>query len=174
MSFEGFMSSQLFSGQHTNQQHEWLAQKPSKSSRIKATDTMAADCQRAMSPPQVNLTSPFPPRRMNMTLRRGHLTKNSFNKIMTCELPSPLNNRTRQMHPSMNNTPGVLDFTTFLSTDLKILVMGDSVGMQISQALEEMLGAIPKNRKVYRYSWKISEGLHVTAPIQGGGVVAGW
>jgi hypothetical protein len=78
----------------------------------------------------------------------------------------------------MNNTPGVLDFTTFLSTSLKILVMGDSVAMQISQSLEEMLGAddnpAENHRKVYRYTTGVREGVHISAPIRGGGVVAGW
>jgi hypothetical protein len=57
---------------------------------------------------------------------------------------------------------------------LKILVMGDSVGIQISQTLEEMLGGKPENRKVYRYTRPEIEGLHVSAPIHGGGAIAGW
>jgi hypothetical protein len=81
------------------------------------------------------------------------------------------------MHPSMKNTPGVLDFTTFLSTDLNILVMGDSVGIQISQTMEEMLGGKPENRKVYRYCRpKVKrEALHISAPpcTMGGRLFAG-
>jgi hypothetical protein len=175
---EGSMSSKMLSS-------AWLTQKKppvQAMMRRESTSTMIADdCQQRarLSPPrQVNLTLPTPPpppRRINMTLRRGHLTKNLYNKKFSCERPLPLfNNRMRQMHPSMKNTPGVLDFTTFLSTDLKILVMGDSVGMQVSQTLEEVLGANPKHRKVYRYSGGDREGLHVSAPIHGGGVVAGW
>jgi hypothetical protein len=120
-----------------------------------------------------------PPRpRINMTLRRGHLTQNLYNTIFTCD--SLFLNKTRHMHPVMKSTPGVLDFTTFLSTDLKILVMGDSVAMQISQTIEEMLGAKLENRQVYRYirgsgdNDTLRESLHVSAPIRGGGVVAGW
>jgi hypothetical protein len=95
------------------------------------------DCQR-----QGRLSLLSLPLRINMTLRRGHLTQNLYNKVFTCRK----NNKKRHMHPSMKNTPGVLDFTTFLSTDLKILIMGDSVAIQISQTLEEILGGIPENR----------------------------
>jgi hypothetical protein len=122
-----------------------------------------------------------PPPRIKMTLLRGHSTQNVYNKAFNCgpssSSPVALNKTTtRHVHPSMNSARGVLDFTTLLSTDLKILVMGDSVAMQISQTLEEMLGGTnPENhRKVYRYTLGEREGLHVSAPIRGGGVIAGW
>jgi hypothetical protein len=120
--------------------------------------------------PQRSRSRPHP--RINMTLRRGHLMQHLFHKHLVCD-PTHLN-MTRHMHPSMRDTPGIFDFTTFLSTDLKILVMGDSVGIQISQTLEEMLGGKPENRKVFRYWQKDRECLHISAPTRGGGVIAGY
>jgi hypothetical protein len=52
--------------------------------------------------------------------------------------------------------------------------MGDSVGIQISQTMEEMLGGKPENRKVYRHCCDDKESLHISAPTHGGGVIAGW
>jgi hypothetical protein len=146
---------------------------------INITTTTTLNCQ------ERSLLSPEPrppPPRINTTLRRGYLTQHLYHKILKCGIPSSSqqqmvnNNSTQQrhMHPIMKNAKGVLDFTTFLTTDLKIIVMGDSVAMQISQSLEEVLGATPKNRHVYRYSFGPNEGLHISAPIRGGGVVAGW
>jgi hypothetical protein len=107
-----------------------------------------------------------------------------------------------------------LNFSTTIETDLKILLMGDSIGIEFSQTLEEaattttmsmMTGGggggggerrLDKDenddddddnnnsqqqqqqqhapRQVLKYSWSTHEGLHVTAPVNGGGVVAGW
>jgi hypothetical protein len=67
---------------------------------------------------------------------------------------------------------------TSIRTNLKILLMGDSVGIQLSQTLEDAMGADPCARRVLRYSWGNEgsghEGLHVSAPIQGSGAIAGW
>ena len=59
--------------------------------------------------------------------------------------------------------------------------MGDSVGAQLLQALKEAMGADPHARKVIRCWWgkaghtrSPDEGLHVSAIIQGAGVMAGW
>lgn len=52
--------------------------------------------------------------------------------------------------------------------------MGDSVGIQFSQGLQEATGATYEQRKVLRYSWRDHEGLHIAAPVRGGGSVAGW
>jgi hypothetical protein len=79
----------------------------------------------------------------------------------------------------MEAATGVLDFSTSIRTNLKILLMGDSVGIQFSQTLEMAMGADPCARKVLGYSWGRKEGaghegLHVSTPIEGGGTIAGW
>ena len=109
--------------------------------------------------------------RVAMTLRRGHWQTNRFCQKYQCRGDET---HKRVMAPEMKEAKGVLDFTTFLSTDLKILVMGDSVGMQLSQSLEELMGGSESSRTVYRYSWGDTEGLHISAPTKGGGVLAGW
>ena len=105
--------------------------------------------------------------------RRNTNKVNPFNPYMICG--------DRNLHPEMEAAAGILDFSTSIRTTLKILLMGDSVGIQLSQTLEEAMGADPCARKVIRYSWwgkagsaSPNEGLHVSAPIQGGGVMAGW
>jgi len=66
-----------------------------------------------------------------------------------------------------------LNFTTSVTTDLKLLFMGDSVSVQNAQGFQEAAEADSSNRAVLRYSWGTHEGLFV-APVKGGGAVAGW
>jgi hypothetical protein len=84
----------------------------------------------------------------------------------------------RPLHPEMEAATGVLDFSTSIRTNLKILLMGDLVGIQFSQTLEMAMGADPCARKVLRYSWGKEglghEGLQASSPIQGSGTIAGW
>jgi hypothetical protein len=101
---------------------------------------------------------------------------NTFNPYVQC--PIVERNRKKQarlgLPAEMKNAAGVLDFTTSVTTDLKILFMGDSVSMQYSQGFEEAAGSLPEHRAVLRYSWGRNDGLTVSAPVRGGGVVAGW
>jgi hypothetical protein len=62
---------------------------------------------------------------------------------------------------------GVVDFWTEVSTDLKVAVVGDSVGMQIAQIFEEALGSDPLHRTVYEQSHL--QNLVVSYPVRGGG-----
>lgn len=92
--------------------------------------------------------------------------KNTFNPYYQCKpesrrpLPFPMEK--------------LLNVTTTISTDLKILFMGDSVGIQFFQGFEEAAGASYGHRQVLRYSWGRHEGLTLSAPVRGGGHVAGW
>jgi hypothetical protein len=67
---------------------------------------------------------------------------------------------------------GVLGVTTTLETNLKILSLGDSVGMQFHQLLEEAAGALWQNRQRYQFAWGGHESTSVAAPVDGGGVLA--
>ena len=108
-------------------------------------------------------------------LCHGKYYTETFNPYMRC-------GDRQSLYAELHNTLGLFDFTTELSTSLKILVMGDSVDIQFSQVLEEAMGVGHNNdtassscqRTVYRYSWGTHEGLHISAPVRGGGVVAGW
>mmetsp|Transcript_18837 Transcript_18837/g.28227 ORF Transcript_18837/g.28227 Transcript_18837/m.28227 type:complete len:494 (+) Transcript_18837:93-1574(+) len=68
----------------------------------------------------------------------------------------------------------IFNFQAQISTSLKVLIMGDSVGIQYSQALQEAAGASHDHRKVLRYTWGLHEGINLASPVRGGGAVAGW
>ena len=69
----------------------------------------------------------------------------------------------------------VLDFTTTISSDLKILLVGDSVMAQLAEAFDEMIGGEElQSRKVIWESWPGHEGGTAVGPTRGGGVSAFW
>ena len=70
---------------------------------------------------------------------------------------------------------GVLNFGTTISTDLKIMIMGDSLGIMFTQGFENAAGASSEHYTVIRFTGNGGyEGNTVAAPVRGGGVVAGW
>jgi hypothetical protein len=109
--------------------------------------------------------------RISYTLEPLQLYNNTFDQ-MTCE--NSTDRMRRNLDPAMTKAKGVLDFSTRVETDLKILFMGDSVSVQFSPELQYAAGANPDHRRVIRYSWQTKEGTHVAAPVRGGGAVAGW
>ena len=69
----------------------------------------------------------------------------------------------------------MLDFTTTISTDLKILQIGDSITIEIAEAMDEMFGGhILKTvdgglaRNNLWESWAGADGGTLTAPTRGG------
>ena len=54
---------------------------------------------------------------------------------------------------------------------MKILMLGDSVGMQFHQVLEEAAGATWDNRTLFKFAWGGHESVSIAAPIQGGCVL---
>jgi hypothetical protein len=112
---------------------------------------------------------PHLPERISYHMQPGQTYKESFiNPTYRCNVEAGV----RQSLPDELQT--LMHYLTTISTDLKILVMGDSVGIQLSQGLEEATGASSDDRSVLRYSWARHEGIHVSAPVHGGGVVAGY
>jgi hypothetical protein len=105
------------------------------------------------------------PSRISYTLHPKYLQP--YNQWYRCPIVEggPKIRARRGLPAEMNNTMGVLDFTTSVTTDLKILFMGDSVSMQWSQGFEEAAGALHAHRAVIRYSWGSHEGLTVSAPV---------
>lgn len=64
----------------------------------------------------------------------------------------------------------MLEFLTNLSTNLKILVMGDSVAIQFAQSLEEAAGGATFDQQLLeRESWSGHEGMVISAPMRGVG-----
>lgn len=76
----------------------------------------------------------------------------------------------------------VLDFTTTISTNLKILHIGDSITIQIAQALDEMMmlkndtqsSKSSSNRQLLWESWSGGEGGTLLSPTRGGGINGAW
>ncbi|KAL7541368.1 hypothetical protein ACHAXR_010855 [Thalassiosira sp. AJA248-18] len=70
----------------------------------------------------------------------------------------------------------ILDFTTTISTNLKILHIGDSISIEIAQALDEMLGGGQKlyPRQRLWQSWGDADGGTLLAPTRGGGINGAW
>ena len=122
---------------------------------------------------------PWEPR-ITYKFRHHGLHQDIFIPNLKCSSVLPANTTLQEGRlalPLEMTTPiGVLDFSTELSTSLKILVLGDSVGIQTSQALEEVVGSKQSSRtlyEVFRRFGNTNEVLHVSSPVRGGGVVAG-
>lgn len=65
-----------------------------------------------------------------------------------------------------------LEVTATVATNLKIISVGDSVGMQFHQVLEEAAGITHDIRRVYHNAWGEHESVSVSCPTRGGGVLA--
>lgn len=65
-----------------------------------------------------------------------------------------------------------LDVTTTWATNLRIISVGDSVGMQFHEILEEAAEISHQTRHVYHNAWGEHESVSISAPTRGGGVLA--
>jgi len=73
--------------------------------------------------------------------------------------------------PEPFQAPGILDFSTLIDTNLNIYYVGDSVGVQFAQILQE--ATHPIKRETIRYAWRAPhENTHI-ALTPSGGTVAG-
>ena len=73
--------------------------------------------------------------------------------------------------PEPFQAPGILDFSTLIDTNLNIYYVGDSVGVQFAQILQE--ATHPMKRETIRYAWRAPhENTHI-ALTPSGGTVAG-
>jgi hypothetical protein len=146
-----------------------VIERPEDVSR-KYSDTSSSSSLRMQVPPLRDRI-----RRISYTLhpKSSRPYTNEFEPFTKCDLNEKKKGRVG-LPAEMKNETGFLDFTTSVTTDLKILFMGDSVSIQYSQGFEEAAGALHAHRGVIRYSWGTHEGLHVSAPVRGGVVVAGW
>ena len=50
-------------------------------------------------------------------------------------------------------------------------MLGDSVGIQFHQLMEEAAGGTWSDRKLYTFAWGAHESVSISAPVQGGGVL---
>lgn len=97
------------------------------------------------------------------------LYQNKFHEHYDCQ--SPLLPKRQPLPDALKQA---FNYTTTVSTDLNILFMGDSVGLQFAQAFDEVAGVTAENRERLReYNYKM-EGLTIAGPLRGGGIAAGW
>lgn len=96
--------------------------------------------QKRIHYPFLIITRPPQSSHMTYSLLRNNTFQNAFGPFARC-----IGHR---LHPDMQDC---LNFTTSVSTDLKILFMGDSVSVQNTQTFQEAARA--KIRNVLRYSW---------------------
>ena len=122
---------------------------------------------------------------------------NTFNPYVTCQVGMIFQGKGLRRKPTkevrsgilppslMNVTQSgdypregrVLDFTATISTNLKILQIGDSVGVQLAQTFDEMVGCRNNNcrpRVVFSEAWQGHDSRSVMAPTIGGGTSAMW
>ncbi len=98
--------------------------------------------------------------------------------VRTTELPESLTRVSNEQDMHGRSRSGrVLDFTVTISTNLKLLFIGDSVMLQFAQAFDEMImnnkQQIKQTRKVlWESSLKGHDGGTIVAPTRGGGVSA--
>ena len=120
----------------------------------------------------------------------GSITTNKKKRIPTglyrSKILPPLLKRVvdQQDRYGQNRSGRVLDFTATLSTNLKLLFIGDSVMVQLAQAFDEMVTVdkiqdqetttTTTTRKVLWESWHGHDGGTIVAPTRGGGVSALW
>lgn len=94
-----------------------------------------------------------------------------FNDHYLCSRRDPRFNRTQ-----FPNVPaGVFDFSVHMATRLKILFIGDSLGLQFTVWFEKACG-VTKHKMPLMLSWETtkSDWINVASEINGGGTIAFW
>jgi hypothetical protein len=120
---------------------------------------------------------PPPPLFLNYQLHRDRPYNITFGQYTKCTLGITTNKWGRKPVERVALAPtfqSLLNVTTSIQTNLKLLVLGDSVGTQFFQLLEEAMGATWDDVTMYKFAWGAHESVSIAAPIQGGGVVAGF
>jgi hypothetical protein len=97
------------------------------------------------------------------TIKRNTPYNNTFNHEYQCRIDA---NRA----PLPSSLAQALAMTTWIETPLKVTFFGDSVAIHFGQIMEEAAGGM--NRTTYRYDMDVREGVSITAPLNGGGVLA--
>jgi hypothetical protein len=92
----------------------------------------------------------------------------TFGPYTKCQLGITYNKRGKkpiERVPLKARLQEVMNMTTFLKTNLKILSLGDSVGIQFHQVLEEAVGGVwnDTRRTVYHNAWGDHESVSVLA-----------
>jgi len=135
--------------------------------------TQTANSTSQFSLPLFFRTSPSSPSNIvSYKLIKGLQINNTFDPYYVCKADKHFGPRISTS--PLFSAPNILDFQTQITSSLKILILGDSVGIQLSQALQESMGATIHKRKVLKYAWRKHEGVHLATDARGGGMVAGY
>jgi hypothetical protein len=110
---------------------------------------------------------------VSYAMRRYSSYNMTFEQATKCNLGVSFNKWGRKpkwREPLLEPLQPLLNFTTFIHTNLNILVMGDSVAIQFGQLLEEALGVIASSRTVVHNSWAGNEGVTIASTKSGGAI----
>lgn len=113
---------------------------------------------------------------LSYSMTRHTSYRMTFSQATPCILGKTTNKWGR--HPQwreelLDGLQPLLNFTTAIQTNLNVLVMGDSVGIQFGQLLEEAVGAQESSRKIIHESWPGHDGVTIST-TKGGGAIANY
>ncbi|KAG7339392.1 hypothetical protein IV203_006488 [Nitzschia inconspicua] len=135
-----------------------------------ATTTTAAATTATSSPTFVTVSTPpqtEPPAFLHYQLYQKHRPYNiTFGPYTKCRLGITYNKRGKKPIERValpTYLQEIMDVTTYIQTNLKILSVGDSVGIQVHQVLEEAIGGVwnDTRRTVYHNAWGDHESVSV-------------
>jgi hypothetical protein len=128
------------------------------------------------------ITNPNDKLFVNYQLHYGQPYNVTFGPFTRCTLGVVYNKRGKkpiERTPLSKELHGIIDkdFTVTIQTNMKIISVGDSVLMQFHEVLEESVGMLWNDtfvgkRHVYHNAWGEHESVSVSAPVNGGGVLA--
>jgi hypothetical protein len=98
----------------------------------------------------------------------------TFGPWTRCRLGVTFNKRGKkpiERVPLSKQFADILNVTTYIQTNMKIISIGDSVGMQFQEVLEEAAGGVWQDnlsgrRVVYHNAWGEHESVAITAPLR--------
>jgi hypothetical protein len=151
----------------------WLDSQTYLRNYLEAWDTTAATTfsfesnDTISSPPAPAMSSP----RISFSIHPGERTTVTHPKYQ-CRSPAG-NKRNRTYSPNLLDHVTV---ATTISTNLKIAMVGDSLGYQFFHALEDAMTAssVTEHLPLYYTYRQIHEGLTLVSPVSGSGTLAFW
>ena len=113
---------------------------------------------------------------LSYSMKRDSSYNMTFSQATPCTLGVTTNKWGRHpqwREPLLEGLQPLLNFTTTIRTHLNLLVMGDSVGIQFGQLLEEALGAKESSRTLIHEAWVGHDGVTISSTA-GGGALANY
>ena len=162
--FGSFQMMDLKMEARTTTLHEWLV-----TSKALPPNTNITNTQRQSSSTK---RLPFLSYQLYYGDRPYNVTYGYFTKCYVGRTTNKWGRKPIRRDPLAQPLAQLLNVTTYLQTNLRILMLGDSVGIQLHQLLEEAAGVTWHQRRLYTYAWGEHEAVSIAAPVDGGGVLA--